>query len=77
MGKRRNFKEKKVVLMEKGIIQFIAKYGSWVSVKKLSVDEKTDPITVMEFLASLGTGIDHKVEENLVRMVDLGKTRMR
>ncbi len=55
------------------VIQFIANYDDWVSVKKLKVEEKTEPRTIMEFLASLGTGIDGKVEANLRKMVDLGK----
>ncbi len=58
--------------MEK-IIQFIANYDEWQAIKKLRVDEKTDPKMVMEFLASLGTSFDAKIEENLRKIVDLGK----
>ncbi len=54
-----------------GVIQFIANYAGWTSVKKLKVTNETDPRTIMEFLASLGTGIDNKVEENLRKLVDL------
>lgn len=54
-------------------IQFIANMKGWVSVKKLKVTEQTDPKSVMEFLASLGTGIDRKVEENLGKIVEIEK----
>lgn len=54
-------------------IQFIANLGDWVSVKKLKVEEATEPKTIMEFLASLNTGIDRKVEENLRKLVALDK----
>ncbi|MBU2100568.1 DUF2666 family protein [Candidatus Micrarchaeota archaeon] len=54
-------------------IQFIANTKGWISVKKLKVTEQTDPRTVMEFLASLGTGIDRKVEENLGKIVEIEK----
>lgn len=56
--------------MEKSI-QFVANYDDWVSVKKLKIEEKTNPKTVMEFLASLGTGIDNKIAFNLGKVVDL------
>lgn len=52
-------------------IQFIANCREWVAIKKLKVTEKTEPKTVMEFLASLGTGIDRKVEESLRQLVGL------
>ena len=54
-----------------GYIQFVANYEDWQSVKKLTVDEKMDPRTIMEFLASLNTGLDRKVENNLAKIVDL------
>jgi hypothetical protein len=54
-------------------IQFIANYDDWVSIKKLKIEEKMEPKTIMEFLASLGTGIDGKVEENLRKTLDLNK----
>ena len=56
--------------MEK-VIQFIANYDEWKAVRKLKVDEKTDPRTVMEFLASLGTALDSKIEANLRRVIEL------
>jgi hypothetical protein len=58
--------------MEK-IIQFVANCDDWQAIKKLKIDEKTDSRTVMEFLASLWTSLDAKVEENLRKTVDLGK----
>ncbi|MBN2127248.1 MAG: DUF2666 family protein [Candidatus Diapherotrites archaeon] len=54
-------------------IQFIANYDDWVSIKKLKIEPGMEPKTVMEFLASLGTGIDKKVEENLGKTIDLNK----
>ncbi|MDD5163137.1 MAG: DUF2666 family protein [Candidatus ainarchaeum sp.] len=58
--------------MEK-TIQFVANYDEWQAVKKLGIDEKTDPKTIMEFLASLGTSLDNKIEANLGKIVDLKK----
>lgn len=58
--------------MEK-VIQFVANYDDWVAIKKLKIEPGTDPRAVMEFLASLGTGIDGKVEANLGKIVALGK----
>ncbi len=55
------------------MIQFVAKLGNWVSIKNIKVEKKTDPRTVMEFLGSLTTGLDNKVEENLRKLVDLNK----
>jgi len=54
-------------------IQFIANCGQWKAIKKLKIEPATEPKTVMEFLASLGTGIDRKIEENLQKTVDLAK----
>ena len=48
-----------------GSIQFIANYDDWKAIKKQTITEKTDPLTVMEFLASLTTSVDTKVEVNL------------
>ena len=58
--------------MEK-TIQFLANYDDWKAVKKLKIEDATDPKTIMEFLASLGTSLDNKVEENLAKIVDLKK----
>jgi hypothetical protein len=58
--------------MEKSI-QFVANYDEWQAVKKQKIDEKTSPKTIMEFLASLGTSLDNKIEANLRKIVDLKK----
>ena len=58
--------------MEKQI-QLIANYDDWVAIKKLNITDKTDPKTVMEFLAGLAISIDRKVEENLRKIVELDK----
>jgi len=60
-------------MAEEKYIQFISNYEDWVAIKKLKVEEKTDPRIVMEFLAGLGTAIDRKVESNLKKIVKLEK----
>ena len=54
-------------------IQFVAKMGDWVAVKKLSIDEKTDALSVMEFLAGLSVSFDAKIGEYLGKEIDLKK----
>ncbi|HZX20587.1 MAG TPA: DUF2666 family protein [archaeon] len=54
-------------------IQFVANYDDWVSIRKLTIETATDPKTIMEFLASLNTSTDKKVEENLRKIVALDK----
>ena len=54
-------------------IQFIANYEDWKSIKKLKIEAATDPMTIMEFLASVETGIDRKIESNLRKIVELDK----
>lgn len=54
-------------------IQFVANYDDWQAVKKLKIEEKTDSKTIIEFLASLATSLDNKVEANLGKIVDLKK----
>lgn len=56
-----------------GSIQFIANYDDWKVVRKQTITEKTDPLTVMEFLANLTNSVDGKVESNLRKIVDLTK----
>ena len=58
-------------IMAEQFIQFASNYEDWVAVKKLSIGEKTDPKTVMEFLAGLNTSLDNKVEDNLGKIVNL------
>lgn len=52
-------------------IQFVARFKDWTAVRKLSIKEKTDPLTVMEFLAGLSESFDGKIEEFLAKEVDL------
>ena len=59
--------------MSEKYIQFVANYEDWVSIRKLKIEEATDPKTIMEFLGSLGTSIDGKVEENMRKIVKLDK----
>ncbi len=56
-----------------GSIQLIANYDDWKAIRKQTVTEKTDPLTVMEFLAGLTNSVDGKVEVNLRKIVDLPK----
>jgi len=61
--------------VEEGI-QLVANYGEWKAIKKLKIEPATDSRAIMEFLASLETGIDRKIEENLRKLVDLAKVDM-
>jgi hypothetical protein len=61
--------------MQEKFIQFVANYDGWVAIKKLKIEAATDPRSILEFLASLTTGIDRKVEENLGKIVELGKLK--
>jgi len=54
-------------------IQFVANCKGWQSIKKLKITEETDSKTILEFLASLNTGLDRKAEESLGKIVDLSK----
>jgi len=56
-----------------GSIQLIANYSDWKAIKKQTITDKTDPLTVAEFLASLTISVDRKVEENLRKKVALDK----
>jgi len=56
-----------------GSIQLVANYDDWKAIKKQTITEKTDPLTIMEFLAGLTTSVDRKVEENLKKKVALDK----
>jgi protein-arginine kinase len=60
-------------MAEEKYIQFVANYDDWVAIKKLKIEPGMDPKTVLEFLASLTTSVDRKVEENLGKIVDLKK----
>ncbi len=54
-------------------IQFVANYDDWVSIKKIKIEPTTNPKTIMEFLASLITSVDKKIEDNLKKIIDLKK----
>lgn len=54
-------------------IQLISNYDDWVAIKKLKITDKTVPLSIMEFLASLTTSLDRKVEDNLRKIVALDK----
>lgn len=56
-----------------GNIQFVANYHDWKAVKKITITEKTDPLTVAEFLAGLTNSVDNKIEMNLRKVVELEK----
>jgi hypothetical protein len=56
-----------------GSIQLIANYDDWKAIRKQTITEKTDPLTVAEFLAGLTSSVDSKVEFNLRKKVDLAK----
>ncbi len=56
--------------MDEGI-QFVAKMGDWLAVRKLKVEEKTDALMVMEFLAGLSVSFDAKIGEYLGKEVDV------
>lgn len=58
---------------EEKYIQFIANYNDWVCIKKMKIIPETEPRAILEFLASLGTSFDKKVEQNLGRVVDIVK----
>lgn len=53
------------------VIQFVANYDDWISIKKLKIEPGMAPRTIMEFLAGLGTGMDAKIEQNLRKEVEL------
>ncbi|MDE1869370.1 MAG: DUF2666 family protein [Candidatus Micrarchaeota archaeon] len=53
--------------MSEGIdsVDFMVKYGTWVSIKKMSINEKTKPEEVVMHLASIRSTIDRKAFELL------------
>lgn len=56
-----------------GSIQLVANYADWKAVKKITITEKTAPLTVAEFLAGLTNSVDSKIEMNLRKVVELEK----
>ena len=59
--------------MEEKYIQLVANYDEWVAIKKLKIEEKTDPKTIMECLTGLTISVDRKIEDNLRKIVKLDK----
>jgi len=57
--------------MAEKYIHFIANYDDWVAVRKLKIDEKVDPFTIMEFLAGLCMSVDNKIEQNLGKIINI------
>ena len=51
-------------------IQFIAKLGDWIAVKKLKMEKATEPREVAEFLISLTMSANRKIEEFLAKEID-------
>jgi hypothetical protein len=61
------------VFLLEGQIQFIANYEDWKVVKKITITDLTEPLTIAEFLASLTYSTDDKIESNLRKVVELDK----
>jgi hypothetical protein len=57
--------------MEQDHIEFYGKIGKWVAVKKLKMDENTEPLEVVRFLASVHDSTDRKIWEFLGKEIDL------
>jgi len=53
------------------VIQFVANYGEWRSIRKMKVTDQTPPLRIIEFLATLTYSIDSKIEENLSKIGSL------
>ena len=56
-----------------GQIQLIANYADWKAIKKITITDVTEPLSIAEFLASLTYSTDEKIEDNLRKTVDLAK----
>jgi hypothetical protein len=61
-GKAMASRQGEVPFQSEGIV-FAAKYGDWVSVKKMSIDAKTKPEEVAAHLSSVRMTIDRKTAE--------------
>jgi hypothetical protein len=61
------------VIFLEGTVQFIANYDDWKAVRKITITDKTTPLTVMEFLSGFSTSIDNKIEQNMRKVIDLDK----
>lgn len=65
-------------LRSEGIV-FMAKYKEWVSIKKMSVDEKTKPEEVAAHLSSVRMALDRKIAEIMgidIETLDMYATNM-
>ncbi len=51
-------------------IQFIAKLGDWVSIKKLKVEKGVEAKDIAEFLISLSASIEQAIERYLAEEID-------
>ncbi|MCD6230069.1 MAG: DUF2666 family protein [Candidatus Diapherotrites archaeon] len=58
---------------QKDSIQFLAKYGDWVAVKKITCDENTEPLDIIRFFASVSDSFDRKTSESIAKLVDTSK----
>ena len=56
-----------------GQIQLVANYADWKAIKKITITNVTQPLSIAEFLASLTYSTDEKIEDNLRKTVDLDK----
>jgi translation elongation factor EF-G len=56
-----------------GQIQLLANYENWKAIKKITITDKTDPLVIAEFLASLTYSVDGKIEDNLRKIIELEK----
>ncbi len=56
-------------------VQFIAKLGDWVAVKKLKVEKATEPREIAEFLISLAMSANRKIEDFLAEEIDFEMIR--
>ncbi len=55
----------KDLLSSSEAISFMAKYGTWISIKKMSIDDKTKPEEVAAHLSSIRIAVDRKIAETL------------
>jgi hypothetical protein len=56
---------------KEGVIQFIANYDDWKCIKKMKITEKSNPLTVLEFLGSYSVSLEKKLEEYLGEIINL------
>ena len=54
-------------------INFMAKHGDWIAVKKMEIDDRTEAIDVARLLLSVRNTVDRKLFEYLDKDFDLEK----